>query len=123
MTNPEITPDCHIQVSGFTVEPPQANAVVTAVLEQVDDWIADCDGFISSNIHVSEDQQQVLNYVQWRDAAAFQGFLNHHNQPILLQAIRDAGAEDMHAQHFELVACRDGNGGNDNKGDNGSTAN
>jgi quinol monooxygenase YgiN len=62
-------------INVFTVEPENAEELaklLTAATEEVMQYV---DGFISANIHVSDDGTRVVNYAQWRDAAAMQAML------------------------------------------------
>jgi len=62
-------------INVFTVEPEHAAQLadlLTAATEEVMQYV---DGFVSANIHLSEDRTRVVNYAQWRDAAAMQAML------------------------------------------------
>jgi len=100
---PDITPDTFIQIIRFKVGPGRAEPLMQAIFHHLDDWVSGCDGFVSSNFHVSGDGQHVINYAQWRDKTAFDGFLHHPKQPALRDAIAAQSPERAEADSFALV--------------------
>jgi quinol monooxygenase YgiN len=64
-------------INVFTVEPERAHQLADLLAAATEDVIRHMDGFISANIHVSADGSRVVNYAQWRDAAAFQAMLQN----------------------------------------------
>jgi quinol monooxygenase YgiN len=62
-------------INVFTVEPENAGELASLLTEATEHVIQHVDGFISANIHRSEDGTRVVNYAQWRDAAAMQAML------------------------------------------------
>jgi quinol monooxygenase YgiN len=64
-------------INVFTVEPERAQQLADLLASATEDVIQHIDGFISANIHVSTDGTRVVNYAQWRDAAAFQAMLQN----------------------------------------------
>jgi quinol monooxygenase YgiN len=62
-------------VNVFTVEPERARQLADLLTAATDEVMQHVDGFISANIHLSSDGTRVVNYAQWRDAAAFQAML------------------------------------------------
>jgi quinol monooxygenase YgiN len=57
-------------INVFTVEPENAQQLVDLLTKATEDVMQHIDGFISANIHLSTDGTRVVNYAQWRDAAA-----------------------------------------------------
>jgi quinol monooxygenase YgiN len=59
-------------VNVFTVEPERARQLADLLTAATEEVMQHVDGFISANIHLSADGTRVVNYAQWRDAAAMQ---------------------------------------------------
>ncbi|WIM86914.1 antibiotic biosynthesis monooxygenase family protein [Candidatus Mycobacterium wuenschmannii] len=59
-------------INVFTVEPENAEQLAALLTEATEDVMQYVDEFVSANIHVSTDGTRVVNYAQWRDAAAMQ---------------------------------------------------
>jgi quinol monooxygenase YgiN len=64
-------------INVFTVEPERARQLADLLAAATEDVMRHIDGFISANIHVSTDGTRVVNYAQWRNAAAFQAMLQN----------------------------------------------
>jgi quinol monooxygenase YgiN len=62
-------------INVFTVEPGRSRQLADLLTAATEDVIQHIDGFISANIHISTDGTRVVNYAQWRDAAALQVML------------------------------------------------
>lgn len=62
-------------INVFTVEPEQAERLASLLTSATEEVMQHVDGFISANIHLSADGTRVVNYAQWRDAAAMQAML------------------------------------------------
>jgi quinol monooxygenase YgiN len=62
-------------INVFTVEPEQAARLASLLTSATEEVMQHVDGFISANIHLSADGTRVVNYAQWRDAAAMQAML------------------------------------------------
>ena len=100
---PDLSPDPYIQLIRFRVAEGRAAPLMQAIFEHLDDWVSACDGFISSNFHVSGNGRHVINYAQWRDQTAFDGFLHHPRQPDLADTIAQQRPERVEADSFALV--------------------
>ena len=64
-------------INVFTVEPERARQLVDLLTAATEEVMQHIDGFISANIHLSIDGTRVVNYAQWRSAAAFQAMLQN----------------------------------------------
>lgn len=62
-------------INVFTVEPGRAERLASLLAAATEEVMRHVDGFISANIHLSADGTRVVNYAQWRDAAAMQAML------------------------------------------------
>ncbi|MGW0159427.1 antibiotic biosynthesis monooxygenase family protein [Mycobacterium sp. NPDC003323] len=58
-------------INVFTVTPERAEALVRVLTEASDQVMRHLPGFISANIHLSEDRTRVINYAQWESTAAY----------------------------------------------------
>lgn len=64
-------------INVFTVEPENAEELTGLLAAATEDVMQYVDGFVSANIHLSDDRTRVVNYAQWRDAAAMQAMLQN----------------------------------------------
>ena len=55
-----------ILINTFTVEPEKAQALLASLSKATEDVFAPAPGFISANLHISDDRRHVANYAQWR---------------------------------------------------------
>lgn len=102
MNNPVISDRYFVQIIRFHVASGGASTLLTSILEEVDRWVVDCDGFISANFHISEDGEHLINYAQWRDKKAFQAFTKNSEQSRLQDIISAANVEHVEADGFIL---------------------
>lgn len=58
-----------VLINTFTVEPDKAEALLTELLEATKEGMRPRPGFVSANLHVSNDRKHVANYAQWRSQA------------------------------------------------------
>jgi quinol monooxygenase YgiN len=52
-------------ITSFTVEPGRQHELAEIISTATEEWVQHQTGFISSNIHISGDGTQVVNYSQW----------------------------------------------------------
>jgi quinol monooxygenase YgiN len=91
-------------INVFTVEPERAQQLADLLTAATEDVMRHIDGFISANIHVSTDGTRVVNYAQWRNAAAFQAMLQNPEAQQHMVACADvATAYDPHLYTVESV--------------------
>ena len=60
-----------ILINTFEVDPQNADKLVD-VLHEASEPIGRLPGFVSANLHISDDRTRVVNYVQWRSHADFE---------------------------------------------------
>ena len=53
-------------INTFTVEPDRADELTESLARATEEVMAGMPGFVSANLHVSEDRRRVVNYAQWR---------------------------------------------------------
>ena len=94
------------QVVQFDVEPAKQQALIKAIVTEVERWVRHRPGFVSSTFHASLDGRHVLNYAQWRAEADFQGFTKDPEGERLGEAIRAVGpTSGPHGVHYRVVRC------------------
>ncbi len=59
-------------INVFTVDPQRQEELVTALDQSTRDLFSTIPGFLSANLHASQDGTTVVNYVQWASAEHFQ---------------------------------------------------
>jgi quinol monooxygenase YgiN len=91
-------------INVFNVEPERARQLADLLTAATKEVMQHIDGFISANIHLSTDGTRVVNYAQWRDAAAFQAMLqNSTAQQHMAQCAELAVVYDPHLYIVESV--------------------
>ena len=53
-------------INTFAVEPNRAEELAGSLARATEEVMAGMPGFVSANLHVSEDRRRVVNYAQWR---------------------------------------------------------
>lgn len=75
-----------VLINTFTVRPEKAEALL-ALLEEATETMRRMPGFVSANLHLSENRERIVNYAQWRSKADFEAMLkNPQAQPHLKEA-------------------------------------
>ena len=59
-----------VLINTFEVKPENADRLLW-VLQEASGQIGRLEGFVSANLHVSEDRTRVVNYAQWRSRADY----------------------------------------------------
>lgn len=65
-----------VLINTFTVEPDKAEKLLAELAQATELRIKRQAGFISANLHISEDRRHVANYAQWRSKADYDAFIN-----------------------------------------------
>lgn len=92
------------QIVRFDVNPAHQNALIAAIVAEVERWVCRRPGFVSSTFHASHDGHHVINYAQWESEAAFREFTQDPEGESLKSAIQ-AVDESLkpHAIHCRVV--------------------
>lgn len=95
MTTTTIDPNLDLMtlINVFEVDPARCDELVEDLVTATDETISGLDGFLSANIHRSDDGTRVVNYAQWASRAAYQAMLGHPDVQTHLEsaaAIADA---------------------------------
>lgn len=73
-------------INTFQVKPEYADKL-TELLYHASEVMRNVPGFISANLHISEDKTRVVNYAQWRDKSDLEAmYRNSEAQPHLKSA-------------------------------------
>ncbi len=62
-------------INVFTVDPANQQRLADLLVQATEQVMRHLAGFVSANIHVSDDGTRVTNYAQWASPAAFQAML------------------------------------------------
>lgn len=64
-----------VLINTFTVAPENADALLAELSRATESQIRHVPGFVSANLHISDDRRHVANYAQWRSRADYDAFL------------------------------------------------
>ena len=76
-------------INTFTVEPDRAEELTESLARATEEVMAGMPGFVSANLHVSEDRRRVVNYAQWRSREDYAAMFAN---PTAQAHMRQAGA-------------------------------
>jgi heme-degrading monooxygenase HmoA len=91
----------------FETEPAHQQELIDAITAEVDRWISDLPGFVSSPFHESFDGARVVNYTQWETIADWKRFVNYEEGATLSEGVAQLGYEsfgDNNTSEVEYVA-------------------
>jgi quinol monooxygenase YgiN len=93
-------------INVFTVKPDNAAALATLLHEATETVMRHVDGFVSANIHISDDRTRVVNYAQWRSEADYRAMFS---DPVAREHMSGAAALaegfDPHLYTVETVCA------------------
>jgi antibiotic biosynthesis monooxygenase (ABM) superfamily enzyme len=94
-------------INVFVVEPDRQRELVDLLERATTEVMRYLPGFVSANIHASDDGARVVNYAQWATPAAYQAMLRH---PVAQEHMRKAAVVaisfDPHLYTVESVHHR-----------------
>ena len=61
-----------VLINTFQVEPGDAEPLIALLEEATEKAMRHIPGFISANLHISDDRTRVVNYAQWQSREAFE---------------------------------------------------
>ena len=92
------------QVVLFEVPPDRQEALIAAIVAEVERWVRHRPGFLSASFHASHDGHRVINYAQWRSEADFRDFTADPQGDRIGAAIRAVGGVvGPHATHCRVA--------------------
>lgn len=81
--------DYYVLINTFTVDPGNAERLLDLLTRATDDVLRHQSGFVSANLHVSDDGRHVANYAQWRSREDYEAIMK---DPAVQQHLKDAAA-------------------------------
>ncbi|WP_067676413.1 antibiotic biosynthesis monooxygenase [Nocardia miyunensis] len=92
-----ITTDAQLTtlINVFTVQPERQRTLVELLTRATDEVMRHKPGFVSANIHASDDGTRVVNYAQWESADAYREMFS---DPTARVHMKEAAAV---ADHFD----------------------
>ena len=99
-----ISPDQDVMtlVNVFTVEPERQQELVDLLVQATDEVMRQLPGFVSANIHRSDDGRHVVNYAQWATAADFEAM---QRDPGSRMAIPERQGRHRHGRQGGSIAA------------------
>ncbi len=86
----------------FTVEPEQQQALIDAIVGEVERWVKHRPGFISATYHKSLDGTKVVNYAQWLSQADWKAFTEDSQSAVLGEKIKQVGVKGADAHSYQV---------------------
>ena len=83
-------------INVFTVEPENQQQLIDLLVEATEQIIKNVPGFVSANIHKSDDGVRVANYAQWRSHEDYAAMLKNPEARAHMQPIMDIATFDAH---------------------------
>lgn len=93
-------------INVFTVEPDRQRELVDTLIDATEQVMQGLPGFVSANIHASEDGTRVTNYAQWESEAAFRAMLVNPAAQQHMQRCAELASYDPHLYRVESVHHR-----------------
>lgn len=89
-------------INTFTVEPEKAEALLAILSKATEEVFLHAPGFVSANLHISDDQRHVANYGQWRSK---QDYEQAGKNPAVQRHMREAAklVSSFEPVFYELV--------------------
>ena len=78
-----------VLINTFTVAPSRAEELLAVLSEATENSMRHRPGFVSANLHVSQDRRHVANYAQWRSQADLDAMMQ---DPAAREHMQSAGA-------------------------------
>ncbi len=103
---PTITADdTYVELIIFDVDDANGQLLLLdGLIAQVNGWVMNIPGFVSSSFHFSHDGKKLFNYAQWRSRAAWENFGSDKRRDLIRDAVKVAGARHLSGQGY-AVAC------------------
>ncbi len=88
-----------VLINTFRVAPERADALLALLEQATAETMRHRPGYVSANLHVSDDRTRVVNYAQWRSRADFEAMLA---DDVARVHMREAAAI---AESYDPVIC------------------
>ena len=79
MTTISTDPEHLTLINTFVVAPQRADELMELLIAATDDTMRHIPGFVSANLHINDDRTRIVNYAQWKSAAAFDAMLERND--------------------------------------------
>lgn len=76
MTTLDPNSDYIVLINTFTVEPENAEQLMSELSRATETGMRHRPGFVSANLHLSTDKRHIANYAQWRSQADIDAMMN-----------------------------------------------
>lgn len=86
-------------VNTFTVAPDRADELLSVLTEATEQVMRHIPGFVSANLHLSDDRRHVINYAQWASREDFDAMLTRED------AREHMGRAKEIAESFHPIIC------------------
>ena len=83
-------------INVFTVAPANQARLVGLLVQATAEVMKNLPGFISANIHQSDDGTRVVNYAQWRSRADFESMMKNPSAQKHMRGVTDIAKVDPH---------------------------
>ena len=85
-----LDPSSHyvVLINTFTVEPSRAEELLQVLSQATQIGMSSRPGFVSANLHISNDRKHVANYAQWRSQADIDAMMK---DPAAMKQMKEAG--------------------------------
>ena len=97
MTQLDPQNDIMTLINTFTVDPKRAEELLTSLSQATEEILRPMPGFISANLHISDDRRHVANYAQWRSRTDYQAVFEDEAATTHMQQAADI------AESFEPI--------------------
>ena len=88
-------------INTFTVDPERAEELLATLSQATEEVLRPLPGFISANLHMSDDRRYVANYAQWRSRADYEAVFENEAATTHMQQAADI-AESFDPIIYEL---------------------
>ena len=105
-TSTTLDPDAKylIVINTYIVEPQRAEEILDMLTRSTEEVLRFVDGFVSANLHVSEDRTQVVNYSQWKSVELLEAAGKNRNVQERMKAVGQI-ANSFQPVRYELRTC------------------
>jgi C-6 monooxygenase len=95
-----------VQVVQFGVADYDQSKLIQVLADEVERWVRACPGFISCQLHASQDGKSVFSYARWQTEAAFRDYTSHPETAALSAAIHSFGpTSGPESASYHLMRC------------------
>lgn len=101
MTTLEPNDNYVVLINTFTVDPAKAEALFRVLSDATDNGMRQLPGFVSANLHMSQDKKHVANYAQWRSQADIDAMMKNPDAQVHMRKAAEI-ADSFDPIYYEL---------------------